>query len=196
MPASSERRSAARTATLVAIPVALLAGLLSFWVLGGFDRTEPSPSAPSPSAPSPSAPSPGAQATGPVSMPAPSLPPAVAGTCRSLVAALPDAIRDARRRPVTAGPEQNAAYGDPPVTLACGTEPASIPTGDRVFVLSGVCWFARPDTDRTVWTTVDRVVPVTVTVPGGQEASAQSVIPFSAAIGGTDPLIDNPPTGC
>jgi hypothetical protein len=186
MPASPVPRSAARTATLVAIPVALLAGLLSFWALGGFNRDEPSP------APLP----PTVVATGPVSMPAPSLAPEVAEICRSLVTALPGALRDAGRRPVTAGLAQNAAYGDPPVTLACGTPPASLPPDGFVIGLSGVCWYMRPDSDRTVWTTVDRVVPVTVTVPGGQEGSSQSVIPFSAAIRGANPPIDDPPTGC
>src|SRR5262245_32008322 len=184
MPASPEQRSAARTATLIAIPVALLAGLVSFWALGGFHRGEPSP------------PTPSAMATGPVSMTAPALAPEVAGICRSLVTALPDAVRDGPRRPVTAGEAQNAAYGDPPVTLACGTPPASIPPDGFVVGLSGVCWYMRPDNDRTVWTTVDRVVPVLMTVPGGQQASAQSVIPFSAAIRGANPPIDNPPTGC
>ncbi len=185
MPATPERRSAARTATLVAIPVALLAGLLSFWVLGGFERGEPSSST---SARPP--------ATGPVPVPAPSLAPAVAEVCRALVAALPETTNAGARRPVTAGPEQNAAYGDPPVTVACGAGPTSFPQTDDRWTLSGVCWHARSDPDRTVWTTVDRVVPVMVTVPGGREASAQSVIPFSAAIGGTDPLLDNSPAGC
>ena len=36
--------------------------------------------------------------------------------CRSC----PATLRDLAARPVTAGPEQNAAYGDPPLTVACG----------------------------------------------------------------------------
>ena len=51
-----------------------------------------------------------------------------------------------------------------------------------VYKLNGVCWYAVGVGAATEWTTVDRVVPVTVTVPGPLDGSAQSVIPFSAPI--------------
>src|SRR5882672_8768990 len=100
------RRGASITAAAVAIPIALAAGLFSLWKYGAFDG--------------PAAPSPKVQATGAVTMSAPALSEATAEVCRGVVAQLPDTLRDAPRRPVSAGAEQNAAYGDPAVTLACG----------------------------------------------------------------------------
>ena len=183
------RRSAARTATLVAVPVALAAGLFSVWALGGFHRGDESPPT---SATTSSRP----QASSPVPMQARSLGAEAVTVCLGVVAELPDVVREAHRRPVTAGSEQNAAYGEPPLTLACGTSrPAFAPT-DRLYSLSGVCWYARPGAAGTVWTTVDRRVPVTVTVPGAPEGAAQRVIVFSTAIAAADPRAANPPSGC
>jgi hypothetical protein len=171
------RRSAARVATLVAVPVALVVGLVSLWSAGAF-RAAP--------------------ATTPVTMAAPALDPDATAICRAVVAKLPEAVREMARRPVTAGPEQNAAYGDPPLTLACGVAPAAVEPTAEVYPLSGVCWVAvaQPGDTGTVWTTVDRQVPVAVTVPGAREGSAQSVIPFAAAVGTANPRLTTPPTGC
>src|SRR5690349_2785212 len=148
--ADRPKRPAWVVATLTALPVALVAGLIAFWSLGGF-RSAPAP------APSPSR----SGATGPVAVEAPSLAEPAATACRALLAGLPDRDGDLPRRPVTAGAEQNAAYGDPPVVLACGVPkpppPASTAT---VLQLSGVCWFADHRSDATVWTTLDRTVPV------------------------------------
>jgi hypothetical protein len=169
------RRSAARLATLVAVPVALAVGLASLWFSGVL---RPAPD------------------TSPVTMAAAPLDTDATVICRAVVARLPEAVRDRARRPVTAGAEQNAAYGDPPLTLACGAAaPVVAPTAE-VYPLSGVCWVAQPEGGGTVWTTVDRQVPVAVTVPGPSEGSAQSVIPFAAAVGAADPRLATPPSGC
>ena len=81
--------------------------------------------------------------------------------------------------------------------MACG---GPLVTGladtDVVNNLGGVCWFGQPVEGGTLWTTVDRQVAVTVTVPGAADGSAQSVIPFSPAIGAADPVLAKPPTGC
>jgi hypothetical protein len=176
------RRSAARIATLVAVPVAVAVALISLLWYGGFGRSEPAPPAPA--------------ATGPVTMDAPSLAADTAPVCQQVVAHLPDTIGTHARRPVTAGPEQNAAYGDPPITLACGTPMPSVQPTDDVFTLSGVCWHAVPGNNTVAWTTVDRVVPVTVTVPGSSDGSAQSVVPFSPAVSGSNPRRNSVPSGC
>jgi hypothetical protein len=171
------RRSAARAATLVAVPAAVLVAVLSLLTHGG---TGPAP----------------APATDPVSVAAPALAPDAFGVCQAIVADLPDSVAGLARRPVSAGPEQNAAYGDPPVTLACGTDrPTVEPTADLV-ALSGVCWLPAVRSGATAYTTVDRRVPVTVVVPGAAEGSAQYVVAFSAAIGPNDPTGDTIPTGC
>lgn len=180
------RRSAARTATIVAVPAAIAVAIGSLWSFDAFDNAA-EPSATAPAAP---------QATSAVEMSAPDLPPDVAAICRAVVAKLPDGVREHRRRPVTAGAEQNAAYGDPPITLSCGTVQPDVAPTAQVNGLSGVCWYAEPTSAGTVWTTVDRRVPVTVTVPGPQDGSAQSVIPFADAIVAGDPAADNIPSGC
>jgi hypothetical protein len=170
-------RGAARWATLVAVPVALLTGVASYAI---FDRGPGEPGAPGASAAPPTA---RPRATSPVTVAAPPLSGRAEVVCRALLSRMPDALRGQARRPVTAGAEQNAAYGDPPVTVACGAPAAAFPATDRVFSLNGVCWHL--DTGRTgsTLTTVDREVPVLVTVPGGQPGPGQWVIDLA------DPLV-------
>jgi hypothetical protein len=188
-------RSAAALAALVAIPVALLVGVGVFAGLGGFraDRAAPTPSAPTPSAPTAaSAP----QATTPVPAPAAALDPPAARACRKLVSALPRAVRDRQRRPVTDGAGQNAAYGDPAITLACGAPPPSVPPTDNLYTLDEVCWHAAQTPQATVWTTVDREIPVRVTMPRAYETPGQWVIAFSAPVAAAVPRLPSPPGGC
>jgi hypothetical protein len=130
-----------------------------------------------------------------VSLPAPALAEDVVGVCRQVIAGLPETVLGAHRRPVS-GPEQNAAYGDPPVTLACGVSAAAVALTDEVTQISGVCWIARPGTANTVWTTVDRSVPVAVTVPGQSDGSGQPVVSFVDSIKANDPVAAHYPTGC
>jgi len=186
--ADQATRGAARLAAGIALPVALLAGLLAFWVFGGFggsDRAQPAASSPRP------------QATGPVAMPAPSLPARPATVCRALLSTLPDTLRDRTRRPVSAGPEQNAAYGDPAITLACGAGPRpSVDPVAEVYPLSGVCWYAVPGPDTTAWTALDREVTITVTVPNSYSGQGQWVIGFSGPIVASVPAVTSVPSGC
>ncbi len=178
-------RSAARWAALIALPVALVAGLIAYRVLS---RSGNAPAA---------SPSPAPQATAPVAMPAPSLPVRDALVCQSLVSHLPGVLRDRPRRPVTAGSEQNAAYGDPAITLACGVTPApSVDPTATVYNLSGVCWYPVTGPAATTWTTVDREVPVAVTVPKSYDAQAQWVIQFAPPVATAIPAISTVPSGC
>src|SRR5215471_12583261 len=115
---TSDNASAARLALVVALPVAVLAGL---WAFGAFDR----PGTPGAAA------SPHTGATSAVDVPAGPLSERAAAVCRAVLAELPSGVRDAPRRPVTKGAEQNAAYGEPPLTVACGAPPASVaPDGE------------------------------------------------------------------
>jgi hypothetical protein len=185
VPSDPVRRHAARAATLVAVPVALAVIGISFWTYGGVNATN--------AAPTPSA---APQATAPVTMAAPALTEDVAAVCRTVVAKLPETVLDLRRRPVTAGAEQNAAYGDPALTLSCGVAAPSLPPTSQVYPLSGVCWSTQTATTGTVWTTVDRTVPVAVTVPGRPDGSGQSVVPLSKVIVDAVPRLAAPPSGC
>lgn len=179
-------RHAALVATAVALPLAVLVALLSFW---RFSPDEPA------AAPTPSA-SPSPQANTPVPMAAPALAPQPAIWCRALLSKLPPAVRDRQQRPVTAGAEQNAAYGDPAITVACGIPAPSFPPTDYVNLLDRVCWHSAETADATVLTTVDRQATVQVTVPKAYEAAGQWAIVFANPIIETIPQLAAPPTGC
>jgi len=115
-----------------------------------------------------------------VARPAPAPPGGAVVVCRALLSRLPYELRGAPRRPVGAGPEQNAAYGDPPLTVACGVAPARYPPTDKVYRLDATCWHATAD--GTVWTTVDRETAVRVTVPRAYDPPGQWVIELSAPV--------------
>jgi hypothetical protein len=176
----ARNRSAARAATLAALPIALLVGALVFWALGGFGGGTPdaAPSEPVPSTP--------------VAMSAPPLAGPAATACRAFVAALPAALRDRPRRDVTGGPAQNAAYGQPPLTIACGTPVPSYAPETILAVVSGVCWYVQGER----WTTVDRTVPVTVQVPASYGPGGQWVVDLAPAIVQTLPVLASVPFGC
>ncbi|MPZ27247.1 MAG: DUF3515 family protein [Micromonosporaceae bacterium] len=184
-------RSAARLAVLVAVPVAVLAGIGVFAIL---QTVSSDPPAPTPTAPTTTAAAPAA--TGAVEMAAPELTERATIVCRALLSQLPDELDGLAQRPVTAGPEQNAAFGDPPVTVSCGGQPAEVPPTGFLPTLSGVCWYWVEEPDATVWTTVDREVPVRVIVPGGSDGSAQRVVPLSETILETVRSAEEIPTGC
>ncbi len=187
MPDPTARR-AAGLAALIAAPVALLAGVLVFWLLGGFGGASPEPSgSPTPAGPQP---------TTPVSMPAPALSAGATIACRALLSQLPDSVREAKRRPVTAGAEQNAAYGEPPVRVACGVPAVRYPLDDQVYVISGTCYHPAERDDATVWTTVDREVPVAITVPKALGQAAEWLSPLSTIIAGSVRSLPKPPFGC
>jgi hypothetical protein len=171
-------------AAVIALPVAVLTGVAVFNL--GMPAGQPA---------DPSA-QPNAAATGPVTVSAPPLQSRAAVVCRALVAKLPDRVRDAQRRPVSAGPEQNAAYGDPALVLSCGVPFPSYPSTDDVWTLNGVCWHAATASGLTVWTTVDREIPVQVTVPGPADGASQWVIGFATAVGSAVPSLAKIPSGC
>jgi hypothetical protein len=181
VPPDPIRRSAARTATLTAVPIALVVLIVSAFAFGGFGGRAPAP-----------------ESTAPVTMTERALAVEAVGLCQEVIANLPDTVAGHARRPVTAGSDQNAAYGDPAITVECGTSIPTVGHIDEVYNLNGVCWYAVPGDGSTAWTTVDRTVPVTVTVPGTAAGSGQFVQPFAEAVGSNLPLRDAAliPTGC
>lgn len=180
-------RQAAIVATLVALPVTVLVAIFAI------NQFSPEPTDPETE---PTASAPGPQPTAAVSMAAPALDERSEVICRALLAQLPERVRDREQRPVTAGHEQNAAYGEPPITLACGIPMPELPPTDLVYPLDKVCWHADERSDATVWTTVDREVPVQVTVPRSYDEPGQWVIPFSGPVGAAVPAAEEIPTGC
>jgi hypothetical protein len=148
--ADPETRRAARLAALIALPIALVAGVVAFRVLSGGK---------------PAATRPSAAATTAVDVPAPPLASRPASVCLALLARLPDRLGALPRRPVTTGAEQNAAYGDPAVTVACGTTGPALPPDPQLFAINGICWYAEDGKDVRVWALQGREVPVVVRVP-------------------------------
>jgi hypothetical protein len=200
-PASKDpaTRSAALWATVIAVPVAVLVGFLIFsQVIKTADRAAPTPAATTPAA-VPSA---------PVPMAAPKLSARAAEVCLAVTSQLPTTLRDLPARKVTAGPEQNAAYGEPPITVACGgARPAMcpsvtatagcVPLDTELLNMNSVCWYANEQTGQTAFTTMDREVPVTVTVPTSYQQGAQWANEFSDAVVETDKSITKGvPSGC
>ncbi|GGM37042.1 hypothetical protein GCM10011608_22060 [Micromonospora sonchi] len=180
-------RSAALIATAVALPVTLLVGALAFANLAP-DNPAAAPD-PTPTTAQPSS-------TAPVEMAAPALAERPAIVCRALLAQLPTSIRDLPQRPVTAGPEQNAAYGDPALTVACGGAEPEVQQTDHVYVVNAVCWHATERADVTELTTVDRETAVTVRVPHFYGEGLQWVAPISETIVESIRSAGPVPSGC
>ncbi|MEU4242102.1 DUF3515 family protein [Actinoplanes sp. NPDC026619] len=178
-------RNAAIWATAIAVPVALLAGLVAFWKVAPHDaEVKAAPSA-TVQASAPST---------PVQMVAPRLDAATTQVCLAVTSQLPVAVRDLPARKVSAGPEQNAAYGEPPITVACGiTQPTMcervdgghagcVPLDATMYKMNGVCWWGADGPAADVFTTMDRAVAVQVTVPGSYQQTAQWANEFSDAV--------------
>ncbi len=174
-------RRAALWATAVAVPVAALTA--SVFVSMAAPADEP-------------APPPGPGSTAPVTMAAPRLAERQTLACRALLSRLPAAVRDLPRRPVTAGPEQNAAYGDPALTVACGVPKPTVPKTADLLVMDNVCWYPTDGPDGTVFTTLGREAGVQVVVPIRYENRGQWANEFSAAIAGSIRSVPSGVTGC
>ncbi|MEU8425335.1 DUF3515 family protein [Micromonospora sp. NPDC048835] len=188
-PAGRDRtmRGAALLATVIALPITLLVAVLAFGKL--------SPDGPT-AAPTPSATTARAQSTTPVQMAAPALAARPATVCRALLSQLPASIRDLAQRPVTAGPEQNAAYGDPALTVACGGAEPAFPSTDEVWTVNRVCWHLAEQADAAVLSTVDRETLITVRVPRSYEQPLQWLPAISSTIVASVPSGGAIPSGC
>jgi hypothetical protein len=160
-PARSDRLSAARLATLVALPLTLVLVLLAVLLgSGGSGGSDAAPAAPTRTPDT-------AAALAPIRVAAPpALTAAAQRACRDLVSALPTDLGDLRARPVDSPSPYVAAWGEPAITLRCGVArpPSFIATAD-VQQINGVSWFAERRGSTTAWTVVDRPVYVEVLVP-------------------------------
>jgi len=183
-------RTAARIAVLVAVPLALLAGIGTFILLSNTASGSPEDPA---AAESPAS---AAPVDTPVTTEARTLTEWEEVVCRALLANLPTEVGELAQRRVTAGPEQNAAFGDPAITLACGVPAVDYEPTDQVWPVSGVCWYADEREDSTVLTTLDREVPVSVTVPVEYDAPLQQVAGFAEPIRESIPDSSEAPSGC
>ena len=188
-PPDHTTRTAALWATAIAVPVALLAGVLIF-----FQVLQPAQPSAEPSA---AASTPAAVPTTPVRLDAPKLSARAATVCLAVTSQLPTTLRTLPQRPVSAGSEQNAAWGEPPITVQCGVpQPAMCPTlaggpdcvplDTELLTMNGVCWYAEQGTGATAFTTMDREQAVRVTVPSSYQQAAQWANEFSDVVVETD----------
>jgi hypothetical protein len=184
----STTRSAALWATAIALPIAVLVGVLIFAQV--IRKAEPS------AAPRPAVTTPAAVPAAPVPVAAPRLSARAAEVCLAVTSQLPAKLRDLPARKVTAGPEQNAAYGEPPITVSCGvTQPkmcatlgatGCVPLDTELLLMNRVCWYAEQGPASNVFTTMDREQPVQVTVPASYQQAAQWANEFSDLVVETD----------
>lgn len=150
-----ERRHPAVVVTAIALPVALLVGVIVAAVMVSGGSTRPP------------------EALGPVDAPA-----ADTGDCSALLDRLPDELGDFSRAdlidpaPVGArawAPDDATAAA---IVLRCGLpRPEGFDVASALQVINGVQWFevsgADSGIDASTWYTVDRPVYVALTVPGG-----------------------------
>ena len=181
----SATRSAALWATLIAVPVALVVGLVVFWQVVP-DNSE--------KAAAPAASAPAAVPSTPVRMAAPKLDERTTQVCLAVTSQLPTTLRDLPGRKVSAGPEQNAAWGEPAITVACGVTqpvmcervdggaPGCVPLDATMLVMDGVCWWAKDGPATDEFTTMDREVAVRVSVPGSYQQTGQWANEFSVPV--------------
>jgi Protein of unknown function (DUF3515) len=193
-------RSAALWAAAVAVPIAVLVGVLIFTQV--IRRAEPA------AQPAPAATAAAAVPATPVQIAAPKLSARAATVCLAVTSQLPATVRNLPARKVSAGPEQNAAYGEPPITVQCGiAQPAMcatlnatgdcVPLDTELLNMNNVCWYARQSGPATAFTTMDRETAVRVTVPSGYQQAAQWANEFSDIVVETDKSrTEGVPSGC
>ena len=179
-------RGAALWATAIAVPIALVVGLLVFWKM----TPDKEPAA----APAASASAPVPVPSTAVRMAAPRLDARTTQVCLAVTSQLPAQLRNLPARKVSDGPEQNAAYGEPPVTVACGVpqpamcervdggKPGCVPLDATMLVMNGVCWWGDDQPATDIFTTMDREVAVRVSVPGSYNQTGQWANEFSEPV--------------
>jgi len=178
----SEKKSRlpAIMATVVAVPVAVVAGIAVFNAIA--------PEADVDSA---------QEDLSPVSVTVPELSEDAAVVCLALTATAPDAAGGLHARPVEGGAgaaEAVMAYGDPATVATCGVEPVAVEDTALVYKLNGVCWYS--DEAGVEWTTLDRQVPVGVSVPESAEQPVDVLNDLSTVIAAKVPAAAEAPTGC
>lgn len=181
MGAVGKSRLPAIVATVVAVPVAVVAGIVVFNAIApaaeDSDLVQGDLS--------------------PVSVTVPDLGEEDAVVCLALTATAPEEAGDLVARPVEGGAgaaEAVLAYGDPAVVATCGADPVEVEDTAAVYKLNGVCWFT--DEDGAVWTTLDRQVPVGVSVPADYEQPVDVLNDLSKVIAEKVPAAEDAPTGC
>ena len=130
----------------------------------------------------------------PVTVQTPAVTPAADLACPVLMKQLPLELLGEPSRLVKSDSPYAYAWGDPQVVLRCGVDPpAGYVVGAAAIQIDQVQWFVDTTTskDSTIWTTVDRNVPVEISVPASSDSS--SVTQLGKIIGTAIPYTDPVP---
>ena len=131
----------------------------------------------------------------PVQVATPAVTPAADLACPVLMSQLPLELAGEPSRLVSSASPHTYAWGDPAIVLICGVpQPAGYVVGAGTIVISGVEWFVDDSApDVVVWTTVDRTVPVQVSVPASTDSA--SVTALCSIIAKALPYTEPSPAG-
>lgn len=162
MPASNPTRRAALVATAIAVPLALIAGLVAAWLL----RPDRSTDRKQEAVPS-----------GPVTVSAAVPDPSIQGKCQALQAGLPVRLDKHPRRTVSPASEYASAWGEPAIILLCGIRPSEHDPQAQIIGVNGVEWVTRETKSHTIWTSISLRITVEVSIPAPlAEQAAQHII--------------------
>lgn len=108
--------------------------------------------------------------------------PNTSAACRTVVAALPDAVADQASTPVDSA--RVAAWGDPRIVLRCGVqEPAALQPTSRCDDVDGIGWFTQGrEGGGRLFTTIGRDPDVSVEVPPDYEPAGTALVDLADAI--------------
>lgn len=125
---------------------------------------------------------------GPVQVDEPEVDPHTRQVCTEIIASLPRTVLDKPRRETTG--TLSAAWGSPPITLACGIpRPAAMTTDTRCFEVNGVGWYAEEAQHGWLFTTIGREVHVQLGVPVDYAPEADALLDVAPAINRHDPVL-------
>ena len=126
---------------------------------------------------------------GPVALEEPQPDAAARDRCTALLAALPEQVLQATRRPTEPG-VLTAAWGDPPITLRCGVAaPPGLTPSSECLEVDGVGWFSEEAEGGVLFTTVGRAVFVEVGVPEQYAPPVNPLVDLADAVAAQDPVV-------
>ncbi|WOQ18458.1 DUF3515 domain-containing protein [Raineyella sp. W15-4] len=124
----------------------------------------------------------------PVQLPDPPVDDATRALCTALVADAPATLLGSPRRATTGS--LAVAWGDPPITLACGLpQPAGLTPTSQCLEVNGVGWWSQDGVTGTVFTTVGRAAYVQVGVPNSYGNTGDALAELASVVADHDTLL-------
>ncbi|WOP18309.1 DUF3515 domain-containing protein [Raineyella sp. LH-20] len=124
----------------------------------------------------------------PVQLPDPPVDDATRAVCTALVSDAPATVLGSPRRPTTGS--LSVAWGDPPITLACGVpQPAELTPTSQCLEVDGVGWWSQDGVTGTVFTTVGRAAYVQVGVPNSYGNTGDALAELGPVVSRHDTLL-------